>query len=71
MVLGYWKGLMPAILPAIYNNKRMQQVAQMKYKTRHVWVEKVVHWELCKRLNFDHTTKWYMQNPEYILENDT
>ena len=23
-------------------------------------MEKVIYWELCKRLKFDHTTKWYM-----------
>ena len=42
-----------------------------EYKTRHVWVEEVVLWELCKKLKFDHTNKWYMYNPESILENET
>ena len=32
---------------------------------------KVIHWELCKKLNFDHTTKWYMHKPESVLENAT
>ena len=47
------------------------KVAQRKYKTRHGWVGKVIHWELCKRVNFDHTTKWHMREPESVLENET
>ena len=34
------------------------KLAQEKYKSKHNWVGKVIHWELCKRLKFDHTTKW-------------
>ena len=41
-----------------------------EYKTRHNWVGKVIHWELCKKLNVDHTTKWYMHKQESILENE-
>ena len=40
-----------------------------EYKTRHEWVGKVIHRDLCKRLKFDHTTKWYMHKPESVLEN--
>ena len=32
---------------------------------------KVTHWELCKKFEFDYTNKWYMHNPESILENET
>ena len=28
-------------------------------------------WEMCKKLKFDHTNKWCMNNPESVLENDT
>ena len=35
-----------------------------------IWVEKVIHWELCKRLRLDHVDKWYMYKPESILENE-
>ena len=35
--------------------------AQREYKTRHVWVGKMIHRELCKKFKFDHTTKWYVQ----------
>ena len=44
---------------------------QKEYKTRHNWVGKVIHWELCKKFKFDHTSKWYMHNPAPVLENGT
>ena len=31
------------------------KLSQKKYKTKHEWVGKVVHWELCKRLKFYNT----------------
>ena len=27
------------------------ELAQKEYKTRHDWVGKVIHWEMCKKLN--------------------
>ena len=47
------------------------KLAQKVYKTRHDWVGTVIHWEMCKKLKFDHTNKWYMQNPASVIENDT
>ena len=47
------------------------KLAQKEYKTRHDWVGKVIHWEMCKKFKFDHTNKWYMHNPGPILENNT
>ena len=47
------------------------KLAQREYKARHEWVGKVIHWEMCKKIKFDHTNKWYMHNPAPILENDT
>ena len=32
---------------------------------------RVIHWEMCKKFEFDHTNKWYMHNPAAVLENDT
>ena len=46
------------------------KLAQTEYKTRHDWVGKVIHWEMCKKFKFDHTNKWYMHNPAAVLEND-
>ena len=31
----------------------------------------MIHWEMCKKLKFDHTNKWYMHNPAPVLENAT
>ncbi len=42
-----------------------------EYKTRHDWVGKLIHWEMCKKFKFDHTNKWYMHNPAPVIENDT
>ena len=42
------------------------KLTEKENKTRHDWVGKLIHWELCKRLKFDHSTK-----PELILENKT
>ena len=39
------------------------KLAQKEYKTRHEWVGKVIHLELCKKLKFDYSKKWYMHNP--------
>ena len=41
-----------------------------EYKTRHDWVDLVIHWELCKKLKFAPMNKWYMHNPESDLENE-
>ena len=35
-------------------------LAQKEYKTRHNLVGKVIPWELCKRLKFDHSDKWHI-----------
>ena len=38
-------------------NKRMQQTSSKKYKTRHDWVEKMIHGELCKKVKFDYSAR--------------
>ena len=50
---------------------RCSKLAQKEYKTRHDWVGKGIHWEMCKKLKLDHTNKLYMHNPASVLENDT
>ena len=47
------------------------KLTQKEYKTRHDWVDKVIHWEMSKKFKFDHTNKWYMHNPASVQENDT
>ena len=44
------------------------KLAQKEYMTRHDWVGKVIHWELCKKLKFIYTNKWYMQQPRICRE---
>ena len=44
------------------------KLAQRENKARH---DKVVHWEMCRKFQFDHTNKWYMHNPAPVLENAT
>ena len=34
------------------------KLAQKEYKARHHWVGKVIHWEMCRKIQFDHTNKW-------------
>ena len=31
----------------------------------------MTHWQLCKKLKFNHTIKQYMHKPESVLENET
>ena len=38
------------------------KLTQKEYKTRYDYVGKVIHLELCKKLKFNHTNKWYMHN---------
>ena len=51
--------------------REYSKLAQKEYRTRHNWVGKVIHWEMCKKFKFDHTNKWYMHNSAAVLENDT
>ena len=47
------------------------KLALKEYKTRHDWVNKVIHWEIRQKFEFDYTNKWYIHNPASVLENDT
>ena len=47
------------------------KLSQKDYKARHDMVGKVIHWEMCKKFEFDHAKKWYLHNPAPVLENDT
>ena len=37
--------------------------AQKEYKSIRDLVEKVIYWELCKKMKFDNTTKGYINKP--------
>ena len=45
--------------------------AQKGYKLTHDWVGKVIPWELYKKLKFDHPNKWYIHNPESVMDDET
>ena len=47
------------------------KLAQKEYKTGHDWMGKVIHWEVRKKFKFDNSSKWYMYNKEFVLENET
>ena len=49
-------------------NHIISTLAQKEYKTRHDRVGKIIHRELCKKLKFDHTNKWYMYNSVSVLK---
>ena len=49
--------------------KKCNKQAQKEYKPKDDWSKRVVHGEMCKRLRFDLTNKWYIRKPESILEN--
>ena len=53
-----------SVLPARHDDDDYYK----REKARHNCVEKVIHWELCKKWIFDHNTKWYLHKQESILE---
>ena len=56
----------------VFINKCIKQEQKKKHKkNKHGWVGTVIHWDLCKKLKFDNTTKWYMLKPESVHENQT
>ena len=52
-------------------NSRWSKLAQKEYKRRYDWVERVIYWELYKRLKFDHADQCYIPKPKYFLKNET
>ena len=50
--------------------RKCSKLTQREYKTRHDWMGKVIHWEICKKFKFDQMNKGYMHNPESVLKNE-
>ena len=46
-------------------------LAQRKYKKRHDWVGRKIHWKICKKIGFDLNEKWYKHKPEKVVEIDS
>ena len=34
-------------------------------------MEKLIYWELCKRLKFGYINKWFVHKPESVQENES
>ena len=49
----------------------MQKISTEECKTKHDWVGKVIHWEMCKKFKIVYSNKWYMHNLTSVFENDT
>ena len=47
-----------------------RKLVQRAYKTRHDWMGKMIHSELCKKLKFNHIAKLYMHKLKSLLENE-
>ena len=43
---------------------KSSKLAQKEFKSRHDSIEKMIYWELCKRLKFDHIHKWHIHKSE-------
>ena len=39
------------------------KLERKEYKTRHDWVGKVIHWELCKKFEFESTKQMVYARP--------
>ena len=46
------------------------KMAQKEDKRRHDWIDKMIYRELCKRLKFGYTNKWYIHKPEFVQDNE-
>ena len=49
---------------------KCKKLAQNEQKNRHNWMGKLIHLELCKKLKFHQTNKWYLNKPESVLKNE-
>ena len=47
-------------------DRKGSKIAQKKYKNSYGWVRTWIYWNLCKRLNFNYITKWYLRKPEFV-----
>ena len=45
---------------------KCSQLAPKEYKIRHDWGEMMIHWELCKKLKFDHTKVASYSSPKKV-----
>ena len=54
-----------------HNVSECPKLAQKEYKNlRHGNVAKVIHWKLCEKWGFEKAEKWYMHQPQRVLESE-
>ena len=46
------------------------KLAQKEYKRRYDNLGKIVHWNLARKYKFEAGDKWYVHDPESVLENE-
>ena len=46
------------------------KLAQKEYKRRNDYLEKIVHWKVARKCNFEAGDKWYEHEPESVLGNE-
>ena len=46
------------------------KLAHKEYKRRHYNLGKILHWKLARKCNFEAGDKWYVHEPESVLENE-
>ena len=69
----FFKTWLNTVINCLKKNKKKAMIetfAKYYIPNKHDWVGKVIHWELCKKKKFDHTSKWYIHKPESVLENE-
>ena len=49
---------------------KCRKLVPKESKIGHGWVHNVFNRKFCKKVKFDYTNKWCMQNPKSVLENE-
>ena len=46
------------------------KMVQKEYKRGHDWMEKIIHWDVCKKNKIQVEEKWYEHEPAPVTENE-
>ena len=46
-------------------------LAQRECKRRHDWVGRKIHWKVRRKIGFNVNEKWYKNEPEKVVENNS
>ena len=47
------------------------KLAQKEYKISHDWIGRRIHWEICGSNGINVKPKWYKNQPEAVIKNDS